>query len=122
MITLATIAKPQTIQLIHRWRRLGFSASVTRSLRKSNILKCNTLIWAAFGHRLKTVLTNGEGAGDMSWGGEDYGAAALSIGDAGIAVLLVLRFMLRQALRLFFIGAILVAALAIWAHLSVGIF
>lgn len=58
----------------------------------------------------------------MNWGIEDLVAAVALLGSAGIALALILRSVHSRLPRLLLAGGIVVAALAIWAHLAVGIF
>lgn len=58
---------------------------------------------------------------EVAWGGEDFLAAALIIGGAGLAIELAVRLLCTPAQRYLAGGAAVLLALAIWAELAVGI-
>jgi hypothetical protein len=58
----------------------------------------------------------------MNWGVEDFGAAAALLIGAGLALTLVFRRVRGPISRVVLAGGVVLVALAIWAHLAVGIF
>ena len=58
---------------------------------------------------------------EVNWGPEDFLAAALLIGAAGLGCELVVRRAGKGLLRAALIGAVELAALLVWAELAVGI-
>ena len=58
----------------------------------------------------------------MNWGIEDFAAATMLLMSAGIALAIVLRNVTAQPARGFLSFGVVLATLAIWAHLAVGIF
>ena len=58
----------------------------------------------------------------MNWGAEDFLAAFVLLGGAGVGVWAVRRFAPSPALRLIGYAFVLAALLLIWAELAVGIF
>jgi hypothetical protein len=57
----------------------------------------------------------------MNWGIEDFTAAAALIAAAWIGIALVRRYVLGKILRPVLLAGVVLAVLAIWAHLAVGI-
>jgi hypothetical protein len=57
----------------------------------------------------------------MNWGIEDFAAAAAIFMATAIALVVALRLFRRQPARLIAAGAVVLVALAVWAHLAVGI-
>lgn len=58
----------------------------------------------------------------MNWGFEDGIAAALLIGGAAVAAWLIFKLIYRVTMRMILLAVVLIAALAIWAQLAVGVF
>ncbi|MDI6028894.1 hypothetical protein QBK99_22220 [Corticibacterium sp. UT-5YL-CI-8] len=58
----------------------------------------------------------------MNWGAEDFLAAAAILVAVGLGVLLVSRTIHSQPARGLLMAIVVIAALALWAHLAVGIF
>lgn len=58
---------------------------------------------------------------EVNWGPEDFLAAALLIGTAGLGCELAARLKRSRAMRLFVAGAVLLGVLLVWAELAVGI-
>lgn len=59
---------------------------------------------------------------EVAWGPEDFGAAAVLMGGAWLTAEFILRFVAPMANKVIAISLITVSALAIWAHLAVGLF
>ena len=57
----------------------------------------------------------------VSWGAEDFLAAAVLIGGAGLAIELAVRLLRTPAQRWVAVSTVIAAALLIWAELAVGI-
>ena len=62
------------------------------------------------------------GLSEVNWGIEDFAAAALLLGGAGLALEAVLRFVRGTGARLGLGLAIGVALMLVWAELAVGLF
>ena len=85
-------------------------------------------------HRLRIALWTGAFAlllipliamaftGEVNWGPEDFIAAALLLGGAGLGFEAAVRLTRNRAYRAVFALAITAAVFLIWAHLAVGIF
>ena len=58
----------------------------------------------------------------MNWGSEDFAAAAILLGSAGIGLWAARRFAAKGLVRLVGYAAILGVLVLIWAELAVGIF
>ena len=58
----------------------------------------------------------------MNWGREDFLAAAVLIGGAGLGVELAVRLIKSRKAMLFAIAGVLAGLLLVWAELAVGIF
>lgn len=59
---------------------------------------------------------------EVNWGPEDFLAAALLIGLAGLGFELAARLSRGRAVRWIVAGAVLLGVLLVWAELAVGIF
>ncbi|MFM5929983.1 MAG: hypothetical protein ACKOPQ_03650 [Novosphingobium sp.] len=59
---------------------------------------------------------------EVNWGAEDFLAAALLIGGAGLGVELAVRFIRTRAAMMAAIAGVLFVVALIWAELAVGIF
>lgn len=59
---------------------------------------------------------------EVDWGAGDFLAAAVLIGTAGLGIELAVRLLRNPVWRGLAIGAVLLAILATWAELAVGIF
>jgi hypothetical protein len=57
----------------------------------------------------------------MNWGIEDFTAAAVLLAAAWIGTALVRRYIHGKVLRRVLLAGVVLAVLAIWAHLAVGI-
>ena len=58
----------------------------------------------------------------MNWGIEDFAAAAVLLIGAAVALAVVFRSVRTQPARGLLAVGVVLATLAIWAHLAVGIF
>jgi hypothetical protein len=58
----------------------------------------------------------------LNWGIEDLTAAAILVMCAGIGVAVAGSLVQRRSLRVLLGSGVIAIALAIWAHLAVGIF
>lgn len=58
----------------------------------------------------------------MNWGIEDLVASIALVGGAGIILAVVITTVPSLRMRQVLAGAVILALLAIWAHLSVGVF
>lgn len=58
---------------------------------------------------------------EVNWGAEDFLAAALLIGGAGLGVELAARFIKTRATMFIAIAFVVLVAVLIWAELAVGI-
>lgn len=58
----------------------------------------------------------------MNWGSEDFAAAAAILIAVAAGVWLVLCTVRSQPARGVMIAMVILAALAVWAHLAVGVF
>ncbi len=85
----------------HRWRTLG---------------------WGAAGAILLLPLLAMLVTEEMNWGLEDFAAAALLLGAAGLAVELAVHVVRGRRARVAAGLAILAALLLVWAELAVGLF
>ena len=59
---------------------------------------------------------------EVKWGIEDFAAAALLLGGAGLALEAVLRFVHDRRARIVLGMAVLAALVLVWAELAVGLF
>jgi hypothetical protein len=57
----------------------------------------------------------------MNWGIEDLAAAAALLLSAGLAIAIVFRIARAGPARALLTGVVALVALAIWAHLAVGL-
>jgi hypothetical protein len=57
----------------------------------------------------------------MNWGIEDFTAAVVLLAAAWIGTALVRRYVNGRVLRPVLLAGVVIAVLAIWAHLAVGI-
>jgi hypothetical protein len=57
----------------------------------------------------------------MNWGTEDFAVAAALIASAWIGITLVRRNIHGRILRTILLACVVLIALAIWAHLAVGL-
>lgn len=60
--------------------------------------------------------------GQMNWGKEDFLAAAVLIGGAGLGIELAVRMIKSRSAMFAAIAGVLLAMLIVWAELAVGIF
>jgi hypothetical protein len=70
---------------------------------------------------LAAQFTSGDSWAGFNWGAEDFVAAALLIGAAGLCIELALRLFRTSPLRLAAIASVLFLFLLVWAELAVGI-
>lgn len=59
---------------------------------------------------------------EVTWGLEDFAAAALVLFSTGAGMVLVVRHVRRRAHRVALIGALALALALVWAELAVGLF
>jgi hypothetical protein len=78
--------------------------------------------WGLAGLALVIPLLAMQVTDSVIWGLGDFAMAALLLGGAGLALELVTRRLANPAQRWLAAGAVLLAMLAIWAELAVGIF
>ncbi len=88
----------------------------------SNAHRWRTLGWGAAGAILLLPLLAMLVTEEMNWGLEDFAAAALLLGAAGLAVELAVRVVRGRRARVAAGLAILAALLLVWAELAVGLF
>lgn len=60
--------------------------------------------------------------GEVNWGPEDFVAAAILLGGAGLALELAFRFITTPLRRIVAAGGILAVLVLVWVELAVGIF
>lgn len=87
-----------------------------------NALRWRTLGWSAAGAILLVPLLAMPFTREVAWGAEDFLAAALLLGSAGLALELAVRLVRSTRARLAAGLAILGALLLVWAELAVGLF
>lgn len=59
---------------------------------------------------------------EVNWGREDFIAAAILLGGAGLALELAFRFLTTPLRRIVAAGAIMAVLVLVWVELAVGIF
>ncbi|MFM5907300.1 MAG: hypothetical protein ACKOPO_06920 [Novosphingobium sp.] len=79
-------------------------------------------LWAFAGLLLLLPAVAMQFTREVNWGAEDFAAAALLIGGAGLGVELAVRFIRARRAMALTIAAILLALALVWAELAVGIF
>lgn len=80
------------------------------------------LLWSAIVALLLLPAVAMRFTAEVNWGPEDFVAAAVLLGSAGLALELAFRFLTTPLRRTIAAGAILAALLLIWVELAVGIF
>lgn len=79
-------------------------------------------LWSLAGLALVAPLLAMQVTDSVNWGFGDFAMAALLLGGTGLVLELVTRMLQSPAQRWVAAGAVLLAMLAIWAELAVGIF
>lgn len=79
-------------------------------------------LWGLAGLALVIPLLVMQVTDSVYWGLGDFATAAVLLGAAGLALELVTRRLANPAQRWLAAGAVVLAVLAIWAELAVGIF
>ncbi|QQR36452.1 hypothetical protein JI749_02095 [Devosia oryziradicis] len=77
--------------------------------------------WSLVAALLAAPLLAMQFTSEVNWGGEDFIAAALLLGGAGLALEATMRFVRGSATRIVLGLTILIALALIWAELAVGI-
>ena len=78
--------------------------------------------WALVPLLLLVPLVAMQFTSEVRWGIEDFAAAALLLGGAGLALEAVLRFVHDRRARIVLGMAVLAALVLVWAELAVGLF
>lgn len=79
-------------------------------------------LWGLAGFMLLLPAVAMQVTPEVNWGAEDFLAAAVLIGGAGLAVELAVRFIRTRAAMFATIAAVALAFVLVWAELAVGIF
>jgi hypothetical protein len=95
---------------------------MTMSGFPSHAQRWRILGWGAAGAILLLPLLAMLVTDEMAWGAEDFLAAALLFGSAGLAFELAVRVVRGRGARVAVGLAILAALLLVWAELAVGLF
>ena len=77
--------------------------------------------WGAAGAILLSAALATVATDAMAWGAEDFVAAALLLGAAGLAIEVAVRVVRGRAARIAAPFAVLAALLLVWAELAVGL-
>lgn len=80
------------------------------------------LLWSLAALLLMVPLVAMQFTAEVKWGAEDFAAAALLIGGLGLVIEVAVARLRVPLWRMAAIGLAVLAFLAIWAELAVGIF
>lgn len=80
------------------------------------------LMWSAIVALLLLPAVAMRFTAEINWGPEDFAAAAVLLGSAGLALEMAFRLLTTPLRRIMAAGAILAALLLVWVELAVGIF
>jgi hypothetical protein len=90
--------------------------------RRLSTLNRRAAMWGALALILVAPALAMRFTGEVRWGPEDFAAAALLLGGAGLGVELAIRFLDSKRARAIACAAVAGAVLLLWAEAAVGLF